>query len=173
VLPPGEWYEFGTSRSHVAQKDPIKLDPRPATTPLYARAGAIVPMQAVVQHTGEKPAGPLQLQVYLPKAGSQCNGSLYQDDGESQAYEGGALLRVSYGCEVSRRGAMLTSHVVHDGFAPWWGDVEVTVYGVSRKPTSVRVDGKAIPDWTFDAAKQTAVMTVRDARRDWRLQVAY
>ena len=173
VLPPGEWYEFGTSRRHVAQKDPIKLDPRPATTPLYARAGAIVPMQAVVQHTGEKPAGPLQLQVYLPKAGGECSGSLYQDDGESQAYKGGALLRVAYGCEVSKRGVVLTSHVVHDGFAPWWGDVEVTVYGVVRKPSSCVSMARRSRTGRYDAAKQTVVMTLRDARRDWRVQLAY
>ncbi|MFC3813994.1 TIM-barrel domain-containing protein [Lysobacter sp. GCM10012299] len=173
VLPPGEWYVFGTSQRQAAQKDPIKLDPRPTAVPLYARAGAIVPMQAVVQHTGEKPAGPLQLQVYLPKAGGECGGSLYQDDGESQAYKGGSLLRVAYACEVGRRGAMVTSHVVHDGFAPWWGDVEVTVYGVGRKPSSLRVDGKAVGDWSYEAEQQTVVIRVPQARRDWKVELKY
>lgn len=173
VLPPGEWYAFGTSQRHVAQKDPIKLDPRPATTPLFARAGAIVPMQAVVQHTGEKPSGPLQLQVYLPKAGGECGGSLYQDDGESQAYKDGALLRVAYACEVSRRGATVTSHIVHDGFAPWWGDVEVTVYGVARKPSSLRVDGKAVGEWSYDARQQSVVIRVPQARRDWQAELKF
>ena len=173
TLPPGEWYEFGSSRQHVAAKDPIKLDPRPATTPLYARAGAIVPMQAVVQHTGERPAGPLQLQVYLPRPGGECSGSLYQDDGVSQAYQDGAMLRMEYACEASKRQAVVTSRVVRDGFAPWWSDVEVTVYGVGRKPSAMRVDGQVVADWNYDAVRQSVVVVVRDARRDWRMQMAY
>lgn len=172
-LPPGHWYEFGTSRRHATPKEPLKLDPRPDTVPLYARAGAIVPMQPLVQHTGEHPAGPLQLQVYLPAAGEGgCAGSLYQDDGISEAFRQGAFLRIGYACEASRRGAAISAHVGQDAYAPWWRDVELTLFGVDRTPSSVSVDGKTT-DWRYDEAAQTVTLVVREARRNWRADLKY
>jgi len=71
-LPPGEWYDFWTN-TKVSSKEKITLHPRLDEMPLYVRAGAIVPMQPVVQYTGEKPNGPLELRVYLEK----CHDMVY------------------------------------------------------------------------------------------------
>ena len=148
---------------HATPKEPLKLDPRPDTVPVYARAGAIVPMQPLVQHTGEQPDGPLQLQVYLPAAGEGgCAGSLYQDDGISEAFRQGAFLRIGYACEVSRRGAAINAHVAHDAYAPWWRDVELTLFGVERKPSSMRIDGQPVADWRYEAQARKLVATVRN-----------
>lgn len=172
VLPPGAWYAFGTSRRQVAAKEPIALDPRPRSTPLYARAGAIVPMQPLVQHTGEVPRGPLQLHVYLPAAGADdCRGALYQDDGESFAYREGKFIRVAYACEVTDAAVAIASRVGHDGYAPWWNEARLTVFGVERRPASVSVDGVDAKGWGYDANARTLVFTVADARRDWRVEL--
>lgn len=171
-LPPGAWYAFGTSQRFVAAKEPVKLDPRPSVAPLYARTGAIIPMQALVQHTSEVPKGPLELQVYLPDAGSgDCRGSLYQDDGESFGYRDGQFLRVAYACSVDASVASVSADVVHEGFAPWWSAVRVTLFGVAQRPSSVRVDGKAVSGWKHDAAAKTLTVDVQDAVRDWNMEV--
>lgn len=171
-FPPGGWYAFGTSQRYVAAKTPMKLDPRPSGTPLYAREGAIVPIQALVQHTGETPKGPLELQVYLPDAGpSECRGSLYQDDGESFAYREGTFLRVGYTCEVAGSSTTLSAHVEHGGFAPWWKAVRVTMFGVAQRPASVRVDGVAVAGWKYDGVAKTLTLDVVDAVRDWKVEV--
>ncbi|MDI9240500.1 glycoside hydrolase family 31 protein [Lysobacter sp. LF1] len=173
TLPPGEWYAFGTSQRDVAGKEPFRFDPRPVAVPVYARAGAIVPMQPLVQHTGESPKGPLQLQVYLPssEAKAECGGALYQDDGESFAYRDGAYLRVSYACESVGPATTIASHIEHDGFAPWWNQAQVTVFGVLRKPASVAVDGIEAKGWRYDAKAGTVVFNVADARRNWRAEL--
>src|SRR2546427_9937796 len=67
-LPPGVWYDYWTSEKH-AYKEKINLHLRLEEMPLYVRAGAILPMQPVVQYTGETPDGPLQLRVY---PGNDC-----------------------------------------------------------------------------------------------------
>jgi len=85
ALPPGDWYDFWSGARH-AHDEKIQLHPRLDEMPLYVRAGAIVPMQSVVQNTGETPDGPLQLHIY---PGEDCRGSLYQDDGHSFAYQKG------------------------------------------------------------------------------------
>ncbi len=173
-LPPGAWYAFGTSQRLVAAKEPIRIDPRPQGTPVYARAGAIIPMQPLVQHTGQTPKGPLELQVYLPDAGvGECRGALYQDDGESFAYREGALLRVAYGCEATDASLAIESRIEHDGFAPWWRDAQVTVFGVTRRPAAVMVDGQSVKGWRHDASARTVVLTVPQARRRWRVELRY
>ncbi|WP_206859641.1 glycoside hydrolase family 31 protein [Lysobacter changpingensis] len=171
-LPPGAWYAFGTSQRFVASKEPVRIDPRPSRTPLYARAGAIVPMQALVQHTGEVPAGPLELQVYLPEAGSEeCRGALYQDDGETFGYRDGKFLRVTYACSAEAAVASVSAQVAHDGFTPWWSATRVTMFGVPQRPSAVRVDGRAIAGWKHDASAKTVTLEVRGGVRDWTVEV--
>lgn len=174
TLPPGRWYEFGSSRRHVAAKEPLQLDPRPPGVPLYARAGAIVPLQPLVQHTGETPRGPLQLQVYLPAPGADdCRGALYQDDGESFDYRNGELLRIAYRCEVADGGVAVESRIEQRGYAPWWNRARLTLYGLARRPAQVRIDGRPLPGWRYDAQAGAVEAEVGEALRDWRLELSY
>lgn len=84
-LPAGaDWYEFDTKRKHaggqyVTAKAPLNK------IPLYVRAGSILPTTKPIQHTGEK-VSEIILDVY---PGSKTAGHLYEDDGESFAYERG------------------------------------------------------------------------------------
>jgi len=118
------------------------------------------------------PTGPLALQVYLPDAGaSDCRGALYQDDGETFAYREGAFLRVAYACEVAASSMTVSARLEHDGFTPWWKTVRVTMLGVAQRPSSVLLDGKAISGWRHDASAKTLAVDVRDAVRDWKVEV--
>src|SRR5262249_38132552 len=93
ALPPGQWYDCCGGRRHPS-RDPIAVHPAIDEVPLFVRAGAILPMQPVIQHSGETPDGPLELRVYLPSPDSaaNCGGSLYEDDGHSFAYQKGEYL---------------------------------------------------------------------------------
>lgn len=174
-LPPGEWYAFGSATRQAAGKEPIKLDPRPAGAPLYARAGALIPMQPLVQHTGQTPDGPLQLHAYLPSPGSAstCAGALYQDDGAGYAHEAGAFLRMAFACAAAKAKTTITARVEHDGFAPWWQSIDVVVHGAPRRPRGVRIDGRAVDGWSFDPATGALTVSVPAAKRDWRVEVGY
>ena len=120
------------------------------------------------------PFAALQLQVYLPDAGADdCRGALYQDDGESFDYRDGKLLRMAYTCEAGTASTTVRSRVEQAGYAPWWRDARVTLFGVPGRPSSVRVDGQALAKWTFDARARTVVFDVADAKRDWVVDVAY
>jgi alpha-D-xyloside xylohydrolase len=54
--------------------------------PLFVRAGSILPLGPVVQHTGEQPSAPVELRIY---PGADATFTLYEDDGETYAYEHG------------------------------------------------------------------------------------
>jgi alpha-glucosidase len=168
-LPPGDWYDFWTNEKRPSTK-PSRLNPRLEELPLYVRAGAIIPMQPLVQSTQETPNGPLQLRVY---PGEDCRGSLYQDDGHTFAYQRGGLLRINYTCQASSGSLSISSIVATNSFQPSWTAEEVTVYGIASSPRSVTVDGTAVTGTRYDAAHHTITFIVPGSAHAWKAQIDY
>ena len=169
TLPPGDWYDLWSGARH-AHDEKIQLHPRLDELPLYVRAGAIVPMQSVVQNTGETPDGPLQLHIY---PGEDCRGSLYQDDGHSFAYQKGEILRINYSCAVSSATVSIASTVEKNAYKPWWNSSALTVYGAIATPKEVRINDHSVQDWRFDSQAHTVTLTVPDAVKNWSVRIAF
>jgi alpha-glucosidase len=168
-LPPGDWYDYWTAEKHSSQEQ-IVLQPALDQMPLYVRAGAIMPMQELVQYTEEIPRGPLQLHVY---PGPDCRGTLYEDDGHTFAYEKGEVLRVNYSCQESAGEVTVSGRVEKNGYAPWWSNTEVKVFGAASLPKMVRVGGTESHAWSFDDKLHTVTLTVPDALKDWTVEISY
>jgi alpha-glucosidase len=168
-LPPGDWYDFWTGAKHM-HNEKIQLHPRLDEMPLYARAGAILPMQPVVQNTGETPDGPLQLRVY---PGDDCRGSLYQDDGHTFAYQKGEILRINYSCSASPSSISITSSIEKNAYKPWWNSTTLTIYGAPAAPKEVRIGGRVIQDWHFDSQAHIVTLTVPEAVKDWNVRLTF
>ncbi len=166
-LPPGTWFDFWSAKQ-VTDNDKLSLHPKLDELPLYVRAGAIIPMQPLVQSTSESPKGPLELRVY---SGEDCHGALYQDDGHTYDYQKGAFLRVRYSCSASAKEVSVTSHVEKNGYQSWWNAVELKIYGVSSRPRSVRVGDKEPKDWKYNSAEQMVTFPVEDAVGEWTATV--
>ena len=173
-LPPGDWYDFWTN-TRLSSKEKFSLRPRLDEMPLYVRAGAIVPMQPLVQHTGEKPNGPLELRVYLPAStpGNDCRGTLYQDDGHTFAYQKGEILRISYSCQLSNGSVTVTSSTEKNAFEPWWKSAKVTLYGAASTPKEVRIGDEVIHEWRYDGLAHAVMLTVPDAAKNWSVRLAF
>ena len=122
-LPAGvEWFDWWTGERVIAA-EPVMLARRLGHVPVFARAGSIVPMQAVVQHTGERPAGRLVLHVYPGADGAA--GSVYADDGTTHAYRDGAFFRQRF----RFAGGRLVEEPAEGSWTPWWDGIEVVVHG--------------------------------------------
>jgi alpha-glucosidase len=108
------------------------IHPTLEVLPVFVREGAIIPMQPLIQSTNEVPNGPLALRVY---PGSDCKGSLYQDDGKTMAYKRGEFLRVQFTCEAADDSVKV--HIgQHEGsYRPWWTELRVEVYGQTAGAT--------------------------------------
>jgi alpha-glucosidase len=169
TLPPGDWYDFWTAQKH-ASSEKITLRPAIGEMPIYIRAGAIIPMQPLVQSTSEKPNGPLQVQVY---PGGDCRGSLYQDDGHTFAYERGEFLRVNYSCQGFASSVTVSAKTEKGGFQPWWQSVEVTVFGVGGEPKQLRIANRAVQGARYNADSHSVTLTVPEANKDWTIQIDY
>jgi alpha-glucosidase/alpha-D-xyloside xylohydrolase len=81
-LPKGDWYDWWThERQTGGQTVTSKVDL--TTMPIFVRAGAIIPMDAVRQYMAQKVDEPTTLEVFRGADGSF---TLYEDDGVSLDY---------------------------------------------------------------------------------------
>jgi alpha-glucosidase len=144
TLPKGDWYDYWAG-NRVDGGKALQVEPPLDTLPVYVRAGSILPQQPLIQHVGETPRGPLELRVY---PGPQCSGNLYLDDGDTFAYQHGGSLRVHFTCSVSPSGIQIEVGAAQGPYQPWFTDLQIVVYGVTVKPSSVELDGKPIATWS-------------------------
>jgi alpha-glucosidase (family GH31 glycosyl hydrolase) len=89
-LPRGYWYDWWTDEKVEGGREierPVDL----TTTPLYVRAGAIVPLGPIRQYTSERVEAPLTLQICPGADGSFL---LYEDDGVSFDYRKGEWMGI-------------------------------------------------------------------------------
>src|SRR5207237_8135110 len=85
-LPAGQWIEWDTGRHFSG---PVELTRRFSIreTPVYVRAGAIVPMAPKMRYTNEKPVDPLILTVFPLSSGQKSFYTLYEDSGNGREHQ--------------------------------------------------------------------------------------
>jgi alpha-glucosidase/alpha-D-xyloside xylohydrolase len=84
-LPAGFWQDWWTGEKVAGGRwieRPVDL----ATMPLYARAGAIIPLDPIRQYTAQPVTGPTRLLIH---SGADGNFTLYDDDGRTLGYGDG------------------------------------------------------------------------------------
>lgn len=185
VFPAGtSWFDYWTGKPVHAQVPPagptpepvvqtLEVDPKLDTLPVYVRAGSILPREPLVESTDEKPQGPLELRVY---PGPDCQGALYLDDGISFAYKRGEFLRAAYSCTTTANGLDVAIGAREGSFQPWWREVELKVYGVSRSPQNVTVDGRKYAskaELKYDAAAGTVTLRLKDQPSESHISIEY
>jgi alpha-glucosidase len=175
-FPSADWYDLWTGERVPRATDP---DPEPNappaaeeqvalsanvqtsldSLPVYVRAGAILPMEPLVQSTEETPRGPLTLRVY---AGDDCRGSLYTDDGESFAFERGDSLRMNFTCSVTSNGIEIAISRHEGSFIPWWNSLRLEIYGWTPSRGIIQQDGQdsAIP---IERGKNYVAISIPDS----------
>jgi alpha-D-xyloside xylohydrolase len=86
LLPAGcDWFDFWTGQRHAGGRS-VERDYALDEFPLFVRAGSIVPLGPVVEHTGQQPDAPWEIRLY---PGADGRFTLYEDDGETYRYERG------------------------------------------------------------------------------------
>lgn len=69
--------------------------------PVYVKAGSVLTLQSLVNHTGEKPSDTLFVHVYHGKKSVPF--TYYEDDGESYQYESGSFFKRTIELDASKR----------------------------------------------------------------------
>lgn len=85
LLPPGRWYDWWTGVAMEGGRT-IRRAVDLATLPIYARAGAIIPLDPVRQYTDEPVQDATTVRIYRGADGAF---TLYEDDGSTLGYLSG------------------------------------------------------------------------------------
>lgn len=100
LLPAGsDWVDFWSGQRH-AGGGRVERDYTLAQFPLFVRAGSVVPMGPVVEYTGQNAHAPWEIRIY---PGADASFTLYDDDGETYAYERGERTTTALRWDDARR----------------------------------------------------------------------
>jgi alpha-glucosidase (family GH31 glycosyl hydrolase) len=167
-LPKGEWIEWPTGK-HLTGPATVERNFSIDQTPIYLKAGAIVPMQPPMRFTGEKPVDPLIVNVWPLAPGSSSSYSVYEDSGVAEEYQRGVFARTPI--KATQTGDTLRVEI---------GPVAGTYPGMIKKrgyklqlpadwpPDTITVNGQAVKragatgngGWTFEGNTLTTVIPV-------------
>jgi alpha-glucosidase len=168
-LPPGDWIEWdsgATFRGPLTVQRSFSL----GQTPLYVKAGSIIPMQPATTRTGEKPLDPLILTVFPLKDGQSSQYRIYQDAGDTPGYQNGEAAWTSVHASSNQDGTTLnvTISPIEGSYKGMQSDraYEIRLPG-SWPPSSVSVNGESLvyekrkgdAGWRFDGKTLTTIVS--------------
>lgn len=137
--------------------------------PVYIRGGSILPVQPLIQSTDETPKGPLELHVY---PGSECNGTLYLDDGHTFHYQQGEYLRQSFTCQSEANSLRVNFSARQGSYSPWWKSVEVVIYDWPSAGAQAKLSGSNVALRTaYDRTKHALHVTLPDVAGESELSI--
>lgn len=139
-LPKGEWTDFWTGKKVQGGRHVKQAIPANRAGLCFARPGAIIPMQPDMNFIGERAIDTLTVKVF-PSGKSAY--TMMEDDGESYAFEKGAIARTTFQCAQTAAGTEFTVLPVKGQYEGMYQSrtYQLEVY-TDRKPASVTVQGK-------------------------------
>jgi len=159
-LPEGEWFSFWTDVMTTGPRsivESVSLE----TIPIFVRGGSIIPMQPVMQFTGELPADTLFLELY-PSMLRDGSFQLYEDDGISLSYESGAyaITDISLLTDGVEDDATLIADIgvpagTYDGM-PGSRSWVASFHRAANEPSDVTINGAQCPEYTTYIALRAA-----------------
>ncbi len=167
-LPARGWYDTVTE-ALLPSGGPVQIPASADSVRLFVRAGAIIPEQPVVQFADQPASGPLTLDTW---PGAPCSGALYLDDGQTFAFQSGALRRITYECKADA-GSITVSSRSSGSFPIWWQETSLIVHAVARAPRTVTSAAGGALDFIYDGARHTVTVRVPGASAEWSARIAY
>lgn len=145
-LPSGAWVNWWTgerlegAREHIIEAPIDRL-------PLFGRAGAVIPMQGVMQHTGEMPGTKLNITVVAGVTAEKPETAvLYQDAGDGFGYRRNEWREI----RIEHRPGVIAINTV--GTFPGQQIGSIEAIGIAAKPKQMFADGREI---SFDYDEKT------------------
>jgi alpha-glucosidase len=137
-LPEGEWYRLSTGEKFEGGKT-ISADAPLTDLPVFIKAGAIIPMQNIIQSTNEKGDGILEVNVWY---GKETNSFVYyEDDGSSYDYQKGAYHKREISFNPAKNNIVLSA--VDGSFQSKYDKIKLVLHGFNGN-IKVKVNGKKV-----------------------------
>jgi alpha-glucosidase len=115
-LPEGMWLGYWDGKPFVGGRT-YEIEAPLERWPLFIRGNSIVPSGPMMQYIGQRPIDPMVFTCSMTEAG-QANYTLYEDDGNSMAYQRGAFSQTMIQCQITEDGATVTIEEQHEQYHP-------------------------------------------------------
>jgi alpha-glucosidase len=123
-------------------------------TPMYVRAGAILPMRELEQYVGQLAENPITLNIY---PGPDASFQLYQDDGISNDFQSGKIRLTVISHQGIPGGQRVRVQHITDKYTPPEKFYFIAFPG-TNPPASVQAAGSALPNVFNSSALWTATV---------------
>jgi alpha-glucosidase len=164
-LPSGHWIDYADGKTSYEGGKTIAYEAGLEKTPLFVKAGAIIPMGPVMQFSSEKPLDPLTINIYPVTRTSSF--TLFEDDG-NYGYEQGKYCTTKYEC-VEKDGEVtvtINARSAHGGYVPETKNYIVKVHGRLAPEYFVKLNGSRLAEgWSYSAAQQIVTVSINDDGR--------
>ena len=123
-LPKGNWYRVGTDEQYHGMQV-YTVDAPLTDLPVFAKAGAILPMQNIIQSTNDKSDGELILHIWN---GTEANTfTYYEDDGLTYDYEQGSFYKRSITFDPANKQVIFSE--VEGNFESKYAQINLDLHG--------------------------------------------
>jgi len=174
-LPAGGWYDFYSGRRYSGNSR-VRVDAPLGHLPLFARAGAILPLQQPVQYTS--PIDTLTLVVFPPEGDQETVTTLYEDDGTSFSYVEGEYSERTMRQHRAGEDLRIVLSACKGSYVPVPRVMLMQVFGMDSTVAAVRVAGKSLqrfhayglenaPEgWAYDHTSGSVKAKMTDLREE-------
>lgn len=180
-LPEGEWIDFNDGRTKYEGEQTITYKTPLNIVPLFVKKGSIIPMMPVMQYVHEKKNFPIFFEIFPANENGKASFELYEDDGESLAYQKDIFLKTKVVCVTKSKAYEINISKSQKGYAPPGKRNFIFQLHIASKPKVVRWNYRKInlaakqkleafgnfqskyPVWNWDAAKNICSILVPDA----------
>ena len=136
-LPKGSWYRMSTGARYKGGKS-IKAAAPLTDLPVFVKAGAIIPMQNVIQSTNEKGDSILKVNIWAGKDSTTF--VYYEDDGETYDYQGGDYYKRMISFNPINK--QITLSDVEGTFESKYNKIELILHGFKTDAKNFKVNGQ-------------------------------
>lgn len=156
-LPKGNWIDFWTGEKIAGGREIEHQYPANRAGLLFVREGAIIPFQQDMQYIGQKPLDTLIVKVF-PKEATTTSYTMYEDDGETYAYEDGGIAATTFECKKNGQKVEFTVLPVKGSYKGMYMSRTYQLeIEASQRPSKVMVNNTAVSDWTYGDDKKVRV----------------
>ena len=165
-------WPFGTavtvSRADGPETQPAAF-PADRGGPLFARAGALIPLGPDQAHWGQKPVETLTVEVFPGNRAEPF--ALFEDDGDTEAYRNGEWARTEFDQRVDGDTLVLSVSPragSYDGM-PERRRYRFEIHG--PRPGAVRVGGRPYSDWRYEADRSRVIVPLEAAPAEQSIEL--
>lgn len=169
-LPPGVWYDYWTGKRYQGGTR-VDVEAPIDRIPVFARAGAVIPTQQVVQYVGQAAIDPLTVTIFVADSARSL---YYEDDGHSFEYQKGSYAKRAIELRTKGGRMEVVLGAVEGKYRMADRSLVVRLVGLSTAPLAVEVAGHLVPlvsesdfstvssGWRYEQVSGTAWIKTRD-----------